>query len=160
MSSAAELSDSEAEPGNNSDRLYAGGIPEATVARLPIYLRALYTLAERGVTTVASDELAAELYEDACDFLEANGFAQYEISNFAKPGAESLHNLKYWRREPYAGFGADAHSFDGVLRRQNVESPQEYVARSREGRSFEPATSTQERSGISTNASVSATFGA
>jgi len=58
MSSAAELSDSEAEPGNNSDRLYAGGIPEATVARLPIYLRALYTLAERGVTTVASDELA------------------------------------------------------------------------------------------------------
>jgi redox-sensing transcriptional repressor len=58
MSSAAELPDSEAEPGNNSDRLYAGGIPEATVARLPIYLRALYTLAERGVTTVASDELA------------------------------------------------------------------------------------------------------
>src|SRR6201986_335765 len=58
MSSAAELSDTEAEPGNNSDRLYAGGIPEATVARLPIYLRALYTLAERGVTTVASDELA------------------------------------------------------------------------------------------------------
>jgi redox-sensing transcriptional repressor len=58
MSSAAELSDSEAEPGNNSDRPYAGGIPEATVARLPVYLRALYTLAERGVTTVASDELA------------------------------------------------------------------------------------------------------
>ncbi|HEY6491746.1 MAG TPA: redox-sensing transcriptional repressor Rex [Trebonia sp.] len=58
MSSAAELSDSEAEPGNSSDRPYAGGIPEATVARLPVYLRALYALAERGVTTVASDELA------------------------------------------------------------------------------------------------------
>jgi redox-sensing transcriptional repressor len=58
MSSAAELSDSETESGNISDRPYAGGIPEATVARLPIYLRALYTLAERGVTTVASDELA------------------------------------------------------------------------------------------------------
>ena len=42
-----------------ADRPYPGGIPEATVARLPIYLRALYTLAERGVTTVASDELAA-----------------------------------------------------------------------------------------------------
>src|SRR5580700_6965913 len=58
MSSAAELSDSEAEPGHTTDRAYPGGIPEATVARLPVYLRALYTLAERGVTTVASDELA------------------------------------------------------------------------------------------------------
>src|SRR6201995_5515322 len=58
MSSAAELSDPEAEPGNTAERAYPGGIPEATVARLPIYLRALYTLAARGVTTVASDELA------------------------------------------------------------------------------------------------------
>jgi redox-sensing transcriptional repressor len=58
MSSAAELSDPEAEPGNNADRPYPSGIPEATVARLPVYLRALYALAERGVTTVASDELA------------------------------------------------------------------------------------------------------
>ena len=58
MSSAAELSDPEAEPGNTADRPYPSGIPEATVARLPVYLRALYALAERGVTTVASDELA------------------------------------------------------------------------------------------------------
>src|SRR6201986_4059050 len=58
MSSAAELSDPEAEPGNTAERPYPSGIPEATVARLPVYLRALYALAERGVTTVASDELA------------------------------------------------------------------------------------------------------
>ena len=58
MSSAAELSDQAAEPGNGADRPYPGGIPDATVARLPVYLRALYALAERGVTTVASDELA------------------------------------------------------------------------------------------------------
>ena len=58
MSSAAELSEPAAETGNNADRPYPGGIPEATVARLPVYLRALYALAERGVTTVASDELA------------------------------------------------------------------------------------------------------
>src|SRR3984957_4612743 len=58
MSSAAELSDPEAEPGNIAERPYPGGIPEATVARLPVYLRALYALGERGVTTVASDELA------------------------------------------------------------------------------------------------------
>jgi redox-sensing transcriptional repressor len=58
MSSAAELPGSDAEPGNATDRPYLGGIPEATVARLPVYLRALYALAEHGVTTVASDELA------------------------------------------------------------------------------------------------------
>jgi len=58
MSSAAELSDSEAESGHTSERSDPGGIPDATVARLPIYLRALYALAEHGVTTVASDELA------------------------------------------------------------------------------------------------------
>jgi redox-sensing transcriptional repressor len=58
MSSEAELSGPAAEPGNTMDRPYPGGIPEATVARLPVYLRALYSLAERGVSTVASDELA------------------------------------------------------------------------------------------------------
>ena len=58
MSSAAELSDAEADPGGGQDRPYPGGIPEATVARLPVSLRALYTLADRGVTTGASDELA------------------------------------------------------------------------------------------------------
>src|ERR1700759_2554937 len=58
MSSAAELSDQEAEPGNTAERPDPGGIPEATVARLPVYLRALSALAERGLTPVASDELA------------------------------------------------------------------------------------------------------
>jgi len=58
MSSAAEFSGAAAEPGQSTDRPYPGGIPDATVARLPIYLRALYSLGERGVSTVASDELA------------------------------------------------------------------------------------------------------
>jgi redox-sensing transcriptional repressor len=58
MSSAAELSDPEEGVGSIVDRPDSGGIPEATVNRLPVYLRALYTLADRGVTTVASDELA------------------------------------------------------------------------------------------------------
>ena len=54
-------------------------------------------------------------------------WARYEISNFARPGFESRHNLKYWRREPYLGFGADAHSFDGTWRWQNAESAADYV---------------------------------
>jgi oxygen-independent coproporphyrinogen-3 oxidase len=63
------------------------------------------------------------------------GIFQYEISNFALPGFQSRHNLKYWRLEPYAGFGADAHSFDGATRRSNVESPAEYVVRFESGES-------------------------
>lgn len=60
---------------------------------------------------VANEELAADMYENACEFLDANGFAQYEISNFAR-GSEhqSRHNRKYWNRSPYIGFGLDAHS--------------------------------------------------
>ncbi len=60
--------------------------------------------------TVPSEELTADLYESAISALEANGLRPYEISNFARVGSESRHNLKYWRREPYLGFGLDAHS--------------------------------------------------
>jgi oxygen-independent coproporphyrinogen-3 oxidase len=59
---------------------------------------------------VPNDELAAELYERAIERLDAAGIAQYEISNFARSGYESKHNLKYWVREPYFGFGVDASS--------------------------------------------------
>jgi oxygen-independent coproporphyrinogen III oxidase len=60
--------------------------------------------------TVPSEELTADLYESAMDALEAQGVKQYEISNFAREGSEARHNLKYWRRQPYLGFGLDAHS--------------------------------------------------
>lgn len=59
---------------------------------------------------VPDDELTADLYETACQRLEAAGVRQYEISNFARPGQESRHNLKYWTRQPYLGLGVDAHS--------------------------------------------------
>ncbi|MGA9527483.1 MAG: radical SAM family heme chaperone HemW [Terriglobales bacterium] len=59
---------------------------------------------------VPNDEATADFYEQACATLNAGGIAQYEISNFARAGAESRHNLKYWTRQPYIGFGVDAHS--------------------------------------------------
>jgi oxygen-independent coproporphyrinogen-3 oxidase len=80
-----------------------------------------------GAADVPDEDQTVEFYEQAVDRLAAFGLARYEISNFARPGHASIHNLKYWRREPYLGFGADAHSFDGRLRRANVESPQEYA---------------------------------
>lgn len=88
-----------------------------------------------GASDVPSDDRIADFYETAVDRLRANGIHRYEISNFARPGAESTHNLKYWKREPYVGFGADAHSFDGISRWQNVQSAQDYVARSERGES-------------------------
>ncbi len=62
---------------------------------------------------VASDEAVASMYETACERLAEGGFAQYEISNFAREGHQSQHNLKYWLRQPYLGFGLDAHSMAG-----------------------------------------------
>lgn len=59
---------------------------------------------------VPDEEQAAAAYERAMDRLDQAQIRQYEISNFAKPGHESRHNLKYWRREPYFGFGMDASS--------------------------------------------------
>lgn len=83
---------------------------------------------------VAGEELATQLYEDACEFLDANGFEQYEISNFAR-GAEhqSRHNRKYWERAPYLGFGLDAHSMllradDSAVRFANADELDEYHA--------------------------------
>jgi oxygen-independent coproporphyrinogen-3 oxidase len=85
-----------------------------------------------GAGRVPREEDIAGFYEQAVDRLAENGLARYEISNFAMAGYESVHNLKYWRLEPYLGFGADAHSFCGGERWQNAESPADYVVRMRE----------------------------
>jgi oxygen-independent coproporphyrinogen III oxidase len=59
---------------------------------------------------VPDEEATADFYLQACKTLNAAGITQYEISNFARPRRESRHNLKYWTRQPYLGFGVDAHS--------------------------------------------------
>jgi len=59
---------------------------------------------------VPDDDVTADLYEAACKRLEAAEIKQYEISNFSRTGFESRHNLKYWTRQPYLGFGVDSHS--------------------------------------------------
>ena len=75
--------------------------------------------ARYGAAETPADDQVAEFYEMAVERLAGMGIPRYEISNFARPGFESRHNLKYWKLEPYVGFGADAHSFDGRARRQN-----------------------------------------
>jgi len=85
-----------------------------------------------GARDVPSDDLQAEFYERAVERLASSGILRYEISNFSRPGWESLHNLKYWKLEPYLGFGADAHSFDGKWRWANTDAVGEYVAEAKE----------------------------
>lgn len=65
----------------------------------------------RSKLRIPKEETAADLYLLACEELENNGYHQYEISNFAKDGFQSKHNLKYWHCEEYLGFGPAAHSF-------------------------------------------------
>jgi oxygen-independent coproporphyrinogen-3 oxidase len=83
---------------------------------------------------VPSEDEMAEFYEMAQERLGAAGYHHYEISNWAKPGYESKHNLKYWRREPYLGFGAGAHSFSGTERWANAHDAAAYVGAVQGGR--------------------------
>jgi len=84
---------------------------------------------------VPDEEATADFYLAACERLEAAGVVQYEISNFARAGFESRHNLKYWTRRPYLGFGVDAHSMlnyagqnGKAVRFSTPDSLEQYVA--------------------------------
>ena len=84
---------------------------------------------------VPDEDASADFYLAACEQLEGAGVAQYEISNFARAGFESQHNLKYWTRQPYLGFGVDAHSMlksaapnVDAVRFSTADSLEKYVA--------------------------------
>ena len=89
-----------------------------------------------GAGSVPTEDQIADFYELAVERFASMGIERYEISNFARPGAESLHNLKYWTMQSYVGFGADAHSFDRERRWSNVRTAAEYVGRSDQGKSL------------------------
>lgn len=104
--------------------LYGLQIEERTVLHKQIAL---------GRVNPPDADLAAAIYERAIETLDAAGFVHYEISNWAKPGFESRHNLTYWLNEAYLGFGAGAHSsYDGE-RWENVRHPREYIRRLQNG---------------------------
>jgi oxygen-independent coproporphyrinogen-3 oxidase len=77
---------------------------------------------------IPADDSIADFYDSACTRLATEGYEHYEISNWALPGMRSRHNSKYWQRKPYIGFGAGAHSFDGVKRWANIHDSARYVA--------------------------------
>lgn len=81
----------------------------------------------RGRVTLPDEDTVADLYLDAIARLASHGLHQYEISNFARAGEECLHNLRYWTRDEYLGFGLAAHSFLGGRRYANTRDIRRYI---------------------------------
>ena len=82
-----------------------------------------------GKVPESDPDLAADMYEMAEELMGQRGYWHYEISNWAKPGFPSRHNLTYWRNQPFLGIGPGAHSYLGGFRFANLKSPREYIER-------------------------------
>jgi oxygen-independent coproporphyrinogen-3 oxidase len=95
----------------------------------------LYRAMQSGKCRIPDEDAVADWYLQTLDFLQSHGYAQYEISNFALPGCECRHNLKYWLRKPVLAFGVAGHSHDGTARYANVASLETYLSRLEDGRS-------------------------
>ena len=110
------------------ERLTATGIEHLSVYGLIVEEGTpLEKLVDSGRLQLPDEDEAADMYELVQNFLHEAGFARYEISNYAKQGQQSQHNIVYWQYHPYLGFGVAACGFDGGTRRTAAESVQEYV---------------------------------
>lgn len=127
-------------PGQTSESLLEGlsALLSAGVGHVSVYLLEiekaprLVALRAAAPALFAADEELAERWERVDDACHAAGLPRYETSNWARPGEESRHNLKYWRREPVVAVGVSAASFDGLVRRTNGGSIPAYMAAIRE----------------------------
>jgi oxygen-independent coproporphyrinogen-3 oxidase len=113
----------------NVDALIALGPEHASLYLLELYPNApLREEMARAQWSQAPDDDAAEMYLQGMARLDAAGYTQYEISNVARMGRQSRHNLKYWEDGEWLGFGCGAHSTRGGVRWKNLSSTVEYVA--------------------------------
>ncbi|HYV18693.1 MAG TPA: radical SAM family heme chaperone HemW [Verrucomicrobiae bacterium] len=135
-------------PGQDPDEAIAGlrtvlehGVDHVSLYLLEVHERtALGRAVALGRLVVPPADGTADLWERAVETLEARGFEPYEISNFARPGHRSRHNLKYWTDQPYLGFGPAAHSYLGGERWSNPPDLAGYIAAAgRPERRREPA---------------------
>lgn len=86
-----------------------------------------YNLMRKDELPLPKVETETAMYEQLVEAMAATGLVQYEISNFSRPGFESLHNLVYWNNEPYYGFGAGAHAYINGVRRSNHGPLKKYM---------------------------------
>lgn len=93
-----------------------------------------YNLMNKGKLPLPGEDIEAEMLHMLIDQMEEHGYPQYEISNFAKPGKASLHNLLYWQNEEYAGVGAGAHGYINGVRYSNIGPIKHYMNTVSEGK--------------------------
>ncbi len=86
-----------------------------------------FKLQERGILRLSPEEIQLEMFQDTIEILQSAGYQQYEISNYARPGFESLHNLNYWDNGEYLGLGAGASSYLNGERFKNTLLPSRYI---------------------------------
>jgi oxygen-independent coproporphyrinogen-3 oxidase len=111
------------------DALLALGPEHASMYLLEIYPNApLRDAMARGNWSLAPDDDAADMYLSGLDRMDNAGYVQYEISNVARPGRESRHNLKYWQDGEWLGFGCGAHSTRSGVRWKNISSTEGYIS--------------------------------
>lgn len=112
----------------NLDEAFALEPDHISVYMLELYKDApLLHRVERGELRAIDEELTVEMYFALKDEAEKRGFDHYEISNWALPGAESRHNLKYWTGAPYMAYGVSAAGYDGISRWSNTRNIHEYL---------------------------------
>lgn len=87
----------------------------------------MYARYEGDIEKYVTPEQDREMYHEVVDTLSQNGFFHYEISNMARPGFESRHNMMYWRAEPYFAFGCGAHYYLGNERGRHSDDLSEYI---------------------------------
>jgi oxygen-independent coproporphyrinogen-3 oxidase len=88
---------------------------------------ALTTLLEHGVIEAVDEDTEVQMYDHIVEQLTKHGFEHYEVSNFALPNRQSKHNSNYWNDTPYIGLGAGAHSYDGNIRKWNINNLDTYI---------------------------------
>jgi len=128
-------------PGQTKETLLASvdGLLSCGISHLSVYLLELekaprlVALKKERPDLFPDDDEMADRWEAVDERLSAAGLPRYELSNWARPGFESRHNLKYWTLTPVLGFGVGAHSYDGKTRYANTGMLAEYLRRIREG---------------------------
>jgi oxygen-independent coproporphyrinogen-3 oxidase len=122
----------------NVDRVLKFKVPHVSCYGMTVEPKtALASFIEKGKVLPLDQEQGARQYEYLIDCLTENGFEHYEISNFALPGFEAVHNSNYWSGQYYLGIGPSAHSYNGVSRQWNVANNAKYMQSLQQGISYQ-----------------------
>ncbi|WP_349410817.1 radical SAM family heme chaperone HemW [Pseudalkalibacillus sp. SCS-8] len=109
-------------------------VPHISAYSLQVEKQTVFYIRDRkGQLTLPGEEQESEMFTYLIETLKQNGFNQYEISNFGKPGYESRHNLVYWKNEEYYGIGAGAHGYIENKRYENIKPLPHYIRKIEEG---------------------------